>query len=176
MYGPSWIMEEAVKAVSYYTICANSVGQRAAIAALKADPSVFEDMVAEYKKRSEFVYQRLLEMPGIEVYKPRGTFYIFPSIAEVASDGRQFALDLLDCEQVVVVPGSAFGPSGEKCFRIACTVGMDMLKGAMDKLEHLHYEFDAYDLGHVDDIDPLMIEFLPMQSSTGISFEKNWAF
>ena len=136
MYGPSWIMEEAVKAVSYYTICANSVGQRAAIAALKADPSVFEDMVAEYKKRSEFVYQRLLEMPGIEVYKPRGTFYIFPSIAEVASDGRQFALDLLDCEQVVVVPGSAFGPSGEKCFRIACTVGMDMLKEAMDKLEH----------------------------------------
>lgn len=135
-YGPSWIMEETVKAVSYYTICANSVGQRAAIAALKADPSVFEDMVSEYKKRSEFVYQRLLKMPGIEVHKPRGTFYIFPSIAEASSDGRQFALDLLDSEQVVVVPGSAFGQSGEECIRIACTVGVDTLEEAMDKMEH----------------------------------------
>lgn len=134
-YGPLWIMEEAVKAVSYYTVCASSVGQRAAIIALKTKPDVFVAMAEEYRKRSEFVYQRLSKMAGIRVHRPRGAFYVFPNISEVTSDGKQFALELLDTERVVVVPGSAFGQSGENCVRLACTVGMDKLAEAMDKIE-----------------------------------------
>jgi aspartate/methionine/tyrosine aminotransferase len=134
-YGPPWIMEEAVKAVSYYTVCASSVGQRAAVIALRTKPDEFVAMAEEYKKRSEFVYKRLSEMAGIRVNQPRGAFYVFPDISEVASDGKQFALELLDKERVVVVPGSAFGSSGESCVRLACTVDMDRLGEALDKIE-----------------------------------------
>jgi aspartate/methionine/tyrosine aminotransferase len=134
-YGPMWIMEELVKAASYFTVCASSVGQRAAIAALHTDPNIFKAMADEFKKRSDFVYHRLVQMPGIQVNPPGGAFYLFPRVSDLSPDGRTFALELVDKEQVVTVPGYTFGPSGEQCVRLACTVGMDKLSTAMDRIE-----------------------------------------
>jgi aminotransferase len=74
-------------------------------------------------------------MPGVRVYPSAGSFYIFPDFAEITSDSRQFALHLLDREQVVVIPGSAFGPSGKTCIRISCTVDKDLLAEALDRIE-----------------------------------------
>ena len=134
-YGPQWIMEEMIKAVSYYTVCASSIGQRASLAALGADQSVFQAMTEEYGKRTELVYQRLSQIPGIEVHQPKGTFYIFPRVSQLMANGQEFAFKLLEKEQVVTVPGSAFGPSGRECIRLACTVGLEEISRAMDKIE-----------------------------------------
>lgn len=134
-FGPAWLIDEMLKVVTYQTSCASSVGQRAALAALRADPAVFDDMNRQFRMRCEYAFDRLSRMPGIEVRPAAGSFYIFPGIRKVTPDCRRFAFDLLDQEQVVVVPGSAFGPSGTGFVRLACTVGMERLAEAMDRIE-----------------------------------------
>lgn len=134
-YGPAWLIEEMLKVVTYQTSCASSVSQRAALASLRADQGQFEAMWREFRERCDLVFKRLKKMPGIRVHPTAGSFYIFPNITEITSDCERFALDLLAQEQVVVVPGSAFGPSGKGCVRLACTVNKDRLAEAMDRLE-----------------------------------------
>jgi aminotransferase len=111
------------------------VGQRAALAALRTDPAIFDAMALEFRKRCEYAYERLSRMPGIAVKPPAGSFYIFPRVHAIMPDCERFAMELLDQEQVVTVPGSAFGPSGEGFVRLACTVDMDRLREAMDRME-----------------------------------------
>jgi len=142
-YGPAWLMKEMVKVVTNTTSCASSVSQRAALAALRADQNRFDDMAAEFKARCELAYERLKAMPGLQVNPPLGSFYIFPSIAELTADSQSFALDLLDQEQVVTVPGSAFGPSGEGCLRLACTVDQERLTEALDRIERFVRRYPA---------------------------------
>lgn len=134
-YGPEWLMDEVVKVATYFTSCPSNVGQRAALAALRAEGEQFVRMARAFEERCAFAYSRLKEMQGVRVHPPAGSFYVFPDLAEITSDSRQFALDLLDREQVVVIPGSAFGPSGNTCIRISCTVEMPLLAEAMDRIE-----------------------------------------
>ncbi len=134
-YGPGWIMEHLRKVVNYSTLCANTMGQRAAIAALNADRSLFRAMRDEFSRRSALVCSRLRSMPHVRVLPPSGTFYVFVDIRAITSDSLRFALELLEREHVVVVPGFAFGMSGEGCIRLACTVSCDRLNEAMDRLE-----------------------------------------
>ena len=134
-YGPAWLIDEMLKVVTYQTSCASSVGQRAALAALKTDGAAFDAMAKEFENRCEYACQRLSRMPGVEVKPTAVSFYIFPRIEGIISDCKQFAFDLLDQEQVVVVPGAAFGPSGKGFVRIACTVGKEKLVEAMDRIE-----------------------------------------
>jgi aminotransferase len=133
-FGPAWLMKEMTKVVMFYTSCASSVSQRAALAALKQDPSVVEAMVEEFRLRRDLVYDALSRMPGVKVHSPAGSFYIFPSITTVARDAEQFALDFLEEERVVVIPGVAFGPSGQGCVRIAFTVERGLLAEAIGRL------------------------------------------
>ncbi|RLB79637.1 MAG: pyridoxal phosphate-dependent aminotransferase [Deltaproteobacteria bacterium] len=134
-FGPEWIIAEALKVATYFTSCPSSIGQRAAMAALKSDQGIFEGMVQEFADRCKIAYERLVAMPGIKVHPTQGSFYLFPSVDELSRDTMKFALDLLDREQVVVIPGEAFGPSGKGCIRISCTVGRSDLIEAMERLE-----------------------------------------
>lgn len=133
--GPEWIIGQMLKVVNYSTACASSVGQRAALHALTADPAPFEAMREAFSRRVSLVSSRLERMPGIRCLPPSGAFYIFVDVSAYKVDSLSFALDLLDKEQVVVVPGFAFGPSGEGWVRIACTVDEERLSEAMDRLE-----------------------------------------
>ena len=142
-YGPPWFMAQVVKVVAYYTSCASSVGQRAALAALGADPGQFEAMASRFDARCRYVYERLSAMKGVRVHPPAGSFYIFPDVTGITGDSTGFAMELLDRERVVVVPGSAFGPSGRGCVRISCTVDMPLLVEAMDRIERFIERFGA---------------------------------
>jgi len=135
-FGPEWLIESMIKVVSSTTSCAPSVSQRAALAALRLDPKVLNAMVEEFRGRRDHAYEVLQQLPGVKVHKPKGTFYIFPDISQITKDSRQFALDLLDKEQVVVVPGESFGPSGKGCVRIALTVNQEVLKEAFKRIQH----------------------------------------
>jgi len=134
-FGPEWLIESMIKVVSSNTSCAPSISQRAALAALRMDARIVQAMVEEFRVRRDRAYQTLKELPGVRVHKPGGTFYIFPDISQITQDSRQFALDLLKEEQVVVVPGEAFGPSGKGCLRIALTVNQELLKQALESIE-----------------------------------------
>ncbi|MBW1929920.1 MAG: aminotransferase class I/II-fold pyridoxal phosphate-dependent enzyme [Deltaproteobacteria bacterium] len=67
-YGPEWLIEEVVKVATYFTSCPSNVGQRAALAALKADEKQFQAMIKEFETRCHIVYTRLKEIPGIRVH------------------------------------------------------------------------------------------------------------
>lgn len=134
-WGPTWIMEEMLKVVNYNTACPSSVGQRAALAALRMEPGPFNAMRTAFRRRIDLVCRRLEQMPGLKVFRPQGSFYIFVDVRAIAEDSRAFALDLLDQQQVAVVPGYAFGASGQGYVRIACTLKRKLLNKAMDRLE-----------------------------------------
>jgi aminotransferase len=130
-FGPEWLMEEMMRVVMYNTSCPPSVSQRAALAALQQDRSKSDAMVEAFRRRRALIYEALTGIPGVRVHKPAGSFYIFPSLREITENSERFALDLLDEEQVVVIPGTAFGPSGAHCIRMAFTVDLDRLAEAM---------------------------------------------
>jgi aminotransferase len=134
-YGPRWIIEPMTKVVSHCTSCTPSVSQRAALAALRMDPAVVEEMAWRFAARSELLYQGLSRLPGFRVNKPAGSFYMFPDVSQLTDDTYQFALDLLQEERVAVVPGFPFGPSGVNCIRLACTVGRDKIAEAVGRIE-----------------------------------------
>jgi len=141
-FGPEWLIEPMSKVVSSNTSCASSVSQRAALAALGMPPAAIDSMIEEFRRRRDLIYQGLKQIPGLTVHRPQGAFYILPDIRRLTGDSRRFAIELLEQEQVVVVPGEAFGPSGSTCIRIAYTVRQDDLLEALKRLDRFvrkHY-------------------------------------
>lgn len=134
-YGPGSMIEQMLKVVNYSTSCASSIGQRAAIAAIDMDPSVVEGMKNKFAARVELVCDRLDAIDGVRVSRPGGSFYVFADISRIMRQSREFAIRLLQEEKVVVVPGYAFGESGEGFVRIACTRNRALLEKAMDRIE-----------------------------------------
>ncbi len=134
-FGPSWLMPQVIKVVNYATTCVNTPGQRAALAALNMDQSPFHSMTESFHRRVDLLWNRLQEIPGIRCHQPAGSFYLFPDISAVTPDSTSFALSLLEQERVLVIPGQAFGASGEGCVRIAGTVDEEKLKEAMHRLK-----------------------------------------
>lgn len=134
-FGPAELMREMTKVVTYYTSCACSVSQRAGLAALRSAEAGVREMVAEFQRRRDLVYESLSRIPGVRVPKPAGAFYIFPNLESITQDTEEFALRLLEQERVVVVPGAPFGPSGRGCVRMAFTVGMKELSEAMERFQ-----------------------------------------
>jgi aspartate/methionine/tyrosine aminotransferase len=128
-------MRHVVKVVNYSTTCVSSVGQRAALAAIQGDQAPFEHMRSAFSSRVELVWSRIQGMQGLKAHRPSGAFYVFVDIREVCSDSTAFATDLLEKERVVVIPGVAFGQSGEGFVRIACTLDEPLLNEGMDRLE-----------------------------------------
>ncbi len=129
MMAPEYIIKHAMKAHQFMTVSAGTFVQYAGIAALDFDPSEF---VAVYKKRRDYVYDRLVKM-GFDVIKPDATFYIFPSVKKFGLDSYEFCKRLLEEQSVVIIPGVAFGSEGN--VRISFCVDDDVLVKALDRLE-----------------------------------------
>jgi aminotransferase len=133
-FGPEWVIGPMTKVVGTYTLCAPSVSQRAAVAALRLGSEIVDSMTEAFCARRDQIYKDLKQLPGVKVFKPAGTFYLFPDISEITGDSSQFAFDLLERQQVVVVPGDTFGSSGKGCIRIALTVNRELLSEAIKRI------------------------------------------
>ena len=129
MMAPEYNIKHATKAHQFMTVSAGTFVQYAGIAALDFDPSQF---VAVYKKRRDYVYDRLVKM-GFDVIKPDATFYIFPSVRKFGLDSYEFCKRLLEEQSVVIIPGVAFGSEGN--VRISFCVDDDVLVKALDRIE-----------------------------------------
>jgi aminotransferase len=131
---PGPIIEAMMKIHQYAIMCASIISQEAAIEALENCQNEVVTMRNDYERRRNFVVNRLNEI-GLPCHTPKGAFYAFPSITPTGLKSKDFSLQLLKSERVAVVPGSAFGNSGEGYVRCCFATGMDKLKEAMDRIE-----------------------------------------
>ena len=118
---------------------APSVSQRAAIQALAMRKEIREKYVTAYRDRIFYAADRIEKLPYLSLVRPKGTFYLFPGVEKTGLDEKAFCKVLLDQAHVLVSPGTPFGVSAAGHFRIACTVGIDRLKAAFDRMEKLSF-------------------------------------
>jgi len=139
---PSALIEAMMKIHQYSILCAPIMGQDAAIEALDRGAQSVANMRREYERRRNFITQALNDM-GLECRKPKGSFYVFPKIDSTGLACRDFSLRLLQEKKVAVVPGTAFGPSGEGHVRCSFATGLDEIKIAMERMAEFCGELRA---------------------------------
>lgn len=131
---PVEFAEQMVKILQYTTMCAPHMLQHGAIEALRNTYHEVETMRRSYRRRRNFVVQSLNNI-GLDCHTPGGAFYVFPSIKSTGLTSEQFAEQLLLAEKVAVVPGSAFGESGEGYIRCSYATSMEQLQEALKRIE-----------------------------------------
>jgi tyrosine/nicotianamine family aminotransferase len=134
-------LQDAFMRIARSRLCANSVCQRACIQAILGPQNHISNVNNKLRKRRDFAFKRLNEIQGISTTKPEGAFYIFPKIEAMSKrvwkNDKEFVLDLLNEEHVLVVHGSGFcSIYGKNHFRAVILPQMDVLEKAFDKLEH----------------------------------------
>jgi len=132
--GNEGIIEAMMKIHQYGMLCAPVVSQMAALEAVRAGEREMRRMFMQYNRRRKFLVKRLNHM-GLSCFEPQGAFYAFPSIRGSGLSSEEFATRLLERERVAVVPGNAFGESGEGYLRLAYAASMEDIKEALDRIE-----------------------------------------
>ncbi len=131
---PAGILEGIVKVHQYGIMSAPTIAQDAALAALLHGESDVERMVAEYDRRRRLLVDGLNAL-GLRTFEPRGAFYAFPEVSSATGlTSDQFTERLLVEERVAVVPGSAFGASGEGHVRMCYATAYDQLEEALRRI------------------------------------------
>ena len=131
---PRRIMAQMLKIHQYAIMCAPTTAQYAGIEALKnGDPDI-EEMRNEYDHRRRYLLKRFRDM-GIGCFEAKGAFYVFPDISRFGLSSDEFATELLHSKKLAVVPGTAFGASGEGHLRISYAYSLKDLKRALDRIE-----------------------------------------
>jgi aminotransferase len=130
---PAILTDAMMKIHQYGILCAASTAQDAAIEALEQGAPDVETMRREYELRRNFVVNSFNEM-GLDCFKPFGSFYVFPSIARTGLSSQEFSIRLLREKSVAVVPGTAFGSSGEGHVRACYATSFDQLKVAITRI------------------------------------------
>ena len=115
-------------------MCAPTTSQYAAIEALKNCDEEVAEMVAEYNRRRRYIYNGLKSI-GIESFEPEGAFYIFPKIGDYGLSGEEFCNRLLYEHKCAIVPGNAFGKSGEGFARISYAYSIKHITQALERIE-----------------------------------------
>jgi len=131
--GPEEIIAQMTKIHQFAIMCAPTTSQYAAVEALKNGDADVDMMRESYNQRRNFLMHSFREM-GLPCFEPYGAFYVFPCIKEFGMTSEEFAFALLDAENLAVVPGSAFGDSGEGFIRISYAYSLEKLKIAMERL------------------------------------------
>ena len=132
--GPEVIIKQMLKIHQFAIMCAPTTSQYAAVAALRDGDEEVAKMREEYNRRRRYLLHRFKEM-GLDCFEPFGAFYIFPCIKEFGMTSDEFATELLKAKKVAVVPGTAFGDSGEGFLRISYAYSLEDLKVALGRLE-----------------------------------------
>jgi aspartate aminotransferase len=134
---PKPLIDAMMKLQSHTTSNPTSISQKAAIEALRGPQDSIPVMLAEYRKRRDFVVKRLRSIPGVKIAEPKGAFYAYPNVSVGFRDGissaLQFSERLLSEAHVAVVPGEAFGTNEH--VRISYATSMTELERGLDRIE-----------------------------------------
>ncbi len=128
------VMSEIMKVHQYNVSCAPSISQYGALEGLRNCSADVQNMKKEFIKRRDFLYEEL-KNSGFDVVKPKGAFYIFPSIKRFNLTSEEFCNRLLKEAGVAIVPGSAFGSGGEGYVRISYSYSMSEIETALERIE-----------------------------------------
>lgn len=132
--GPAPLIALLTKIHQAAIMCAPTTSQYAGIVAMRDCDKEVENMRDEYDLRRRFLMGRFAEM-GLPCFEPKGAFYVFPDIRKTGLISGEFCERLLEKAQVAMVPGNAFGDSGEGFVRISYAYSIDHLTQAMERLE-----------------------------------------
>lgn len=137
--GPAPILDMMTKLHQFGIMSAPTVAQYAAIEALKNGDSDIEKMRSEYEMRRRFVVGEFNAM-GLECFEPGGAFYSFPSIKSTGLSSEEFCTRLLKSKKVAIIPGNAFGESGEGFVRVSYSYSLKHLKEAISRIKEFLQE------------------------------------
>jgi aspartate/methionine/tyrosine aminotransferase len=129
------VISALIRIHQYATICATSFAQWGAVAALRSPQTEINRMIEEFNRRRNLVYHALMDMPGINVVKPLGAFYIFPNIKETGKAPMELTQYLIEKAKIAVVPGTVFGEFGNEFIRISYANSYENLEIAMEKMK-----------------------------------------
>ena len=136
--GPAPLIKQITKIHQYAIMCAPTMSQYAAIAAMTACDDVVEKMLEEYDMRRRMIVAGFNDL-GLHCHEPLGAFYAFPSIKSTGLSSEEFCEKLLYSKHVAIVPGTAFGDSGEGFVRASYCYSTDHIKKALQRIgEFLH--------------------------------------
>ncbi|MDY2627067.1 MAG: aminotransferase class I/II-fold pyridoxal phosphate-dependent enzyme [Lachnospiraceae bacterium] len=142
--GPQEIIDQMVKIHQFAIMCAPTTSQYAAVEALRNGDDDVAYMTEAYNQRRRYLLHELRRI-GMDCFEARGAFYVFPSIKKYGMTSEEFATRLLEEQKVAVVPGSAFGTSGEGYIRISYAYSLESLKKALERVERFVKNLPVYD-------------------------------
>ncbi len=131
--GPAVVIKQMMKVHQFAIMCSPTLSQYAAVSALRNGDEDIQMMRDEYDRRRRFVLNRFHKM-GIPCFEAKGAFYLFPCIKEFGMSSSEFAEEILKEQKLAVVPGSAFGESGEGFLRISYAYSLKDLERAMERI------------------------------------------
>ena len=141
LFAPQNVINTMCVLSSFQTYGVNTLSQKAAAYALNTQDEKVKARAKIFGERMSMVAQRLNSMNGVKCPDAEGAFYLFPNIQATGLTSEEFVWQLLNEAHVAVLPGSAFGATGEGYLRIACTQSMELLAEAMDKMEEFCRRF-----------------------------------
>ena len=133
--GPEKIISLMTKVHQYGIMSSPTTSQYAAIEALRNCDTDVEEMVREYNYRRRFIVDGFRKM-GLSCFEPLGAFYVFPCIKSTGMTSQEFCEKLLQEEKVAVVPGNAFGESGEGFIRCSYAYSIENIQEALRRIEN----------------------------------------
>lgn len=131
---PSPLVKQMLKIHQYAIMCAPTTAQLAAVEALRNGDDDIRMMTDEYNRRRRYIYDGLRSI-GIDVFEPKGAFYIFPNIGEFGMSGEAFCEKLLYDYKCAIVPGEAFGDSGAGFARISYAYSIKHITSALERID-----------------------------------------
>ena len=131
---PRPIVTQMLKIHQYGIMCSPTISQYSAVVALKDCKKDIEYMRNEYDMRRKLIVKGFNEM-GLDCFEPEGAFYIFPSIKKTGLSSQQFCEQLIEKYRVAVVPGDAFGESGEGYIRVSYAYSLQHIKTALERIK-----------------------------------------
>lgn len=134
---PDYIIKTIQQINENVVFTAPSISQRGGIYALRNRKEIQKPMIEEYRKRVYYAAERINKIPKMSVLDPKGTFYLFVNIKETGLTSVEAADKILKEAQVLTIPGVSFGECGEGYIRIACTVKIEKLEEAFDRIEKM---------------------------------------
>ncbi len=134
--GDKSVINTMTKVHQFAIMSAPTTSQYAAIEALRNGDEDIEEMARQYDIRRRYIIDRLNEI-GLKCFEAKGAFYVFPSIKVTGMSSEEFCKQLLEKKKVAVIPGTAFGKSGEGHVRISYAYSIKTITKALDKIEEL---------------------------------------
>lgn len=130
---PAPILAQMKKAHQFAIMCAPTVSQYAALEAINNCDDSIEEMKEEYDSRRRYIVDAFNRL-GLPCFTPKGAFYVFPCIRSTGMSSAQFCEELLYSKKIAVVPGDAFGESGEGFIRVSYSYSLSHLKKAIKRI------------------------------------------